>query len=339
MKNNISEILDSKVLKPQEKEKNNYMLREYTTASKKLVNSEKNFCVGNIICKTQTQKKKLGNHVCLTQNIKPNYDSKRIQKTKIKSINSFEKSPIESLKISKKKVVKKFFNSKKDIASYNTINGKKNITHRENINFNEDNEILYMPKYNYNKNNLIFSRNNIHESSKKERIIDISDNDDDDSLILNNDENNEENNVNNTIFPKLASNPFLTLNDKNNNLGEKNKLFFSPNIVNKKKGKCIQQTQLYYYNKNNNNLKSPTKTVISINSSTTQNSNDTINNINVYNLDTSKRKKINDLNSNSNKYAEREIYSDKNVDKYSQIQKISMIKKIIIILIIYLIFY
>ena len=336
MKNNISDMLDSKLLKPHENEKNLLIQHKHTTTDKKMLNIEKKISIENINFKSRI--KKIENHLCLTQNIKFNYNSKKIAKTKIQSKNLFGKSPIESLKLNKNKVVKKILSPKNDVCQYHTITTKNYA--QDDSNIKVDNEILYMPQYdkiNFNekKNKIkkhsikdkakMLSCNNIRKTIQKERIIDISDSDGD-SLIINNDEENENeyNNIINTSFPKLSSNPFLTVNDKqkefeDNNNYEKNKLYFSPNI-NKKKGRCIQQAQLYY--NNNNNVKSPskTKTVISINSSTTQNSNDTINNINVYNLDTSKRKKINDLNSNI--YVEGEIDNEKN-NNNEQIQNIN----------------
>ena len=327
MRSNISDILDSKKLKLQEKVKNHINKNKHTTTCKKELKFDKKLSTEAINNKTQL--KQLDNHLCLTQNIKYNYNSKKIEKTKIKSKNSFGKSPIETLKLKKKNAVKKIFSPKANISSYNTVTGKKNIYKDENkilqipetakygkkINFNDNYHNFRENSNNLKKehNNKIFSSNDIHESVQKRKIIDISDIEDE-SLIINNyeeNENEDNNNIINTTFPKLASNPFLTLNDKKKDTEEKNKIFFSPNIVNKIKGRCIQQTQLYY-----NNVKSPskTKTIVSINSSTTQNSNDTINNLNIYNLDKSKRKKINDLNSNI--HVEGEI--DKNINNNSQ---------------------
>ena len=329
MKNNISHIEDSKLSKKEEIEKNinSFSHHKYNTTIKKVINKKTKMSGKNVIHKTNI--KNYENNLCLAQNIKYNHEEKKVSKTKIKTENSFIKSPKESLNLSKNKAVKKILSPKKDLCPYNTITSKKYSHNNHILNFKIDNEILIMPEYNKinfnekkenNKSsdyssdnkihkNKILSCNNIHTKIKKEKIIDISDSDEEDSIIMNNDDDNEDNNqIINTTFPKLASNPFLCVNSDNKDIlnnNNENKIFFSPNIV-RKKGRCIQQAQLYYNNNNNssknNNIKSSskTKTVLSINSSTTQNSNDTINNINAYNLDTTKIKKINDLNSNTN---------------------------------------
>ena len=325
MKNDISQIQHSKLLKKEFTE-NNFDIfshQKINTTIKKAIKTEKKITGKDIFHKTKLKKE---NNLCLTQNIKFKHDSKRITKTKIIRQNSLIKSPNKALNLSKNNVVKKIFSPKNDECPYNTITSKK-YSHNSH-NFKTQNEILYMPTYN-NINlkekkriinnefdtdrkiskNKILSCNNIHKVLKKDKIIDISDSEDK-SLIINNEDEieNEDNQIINTKFPKLASNPFLI--DKNSKLNKSdNKFLFSPNLI-RKKGRCIQQAQLYY----NNNPKSPsnTKTVLSINSSTTQNSNDTINNINAYNLDTSKRKKLNDLNSNIN--LDGEADNDKNLN-------------------------
>ena len=369
MKINSSDKIDvfrSKILKPQENNINNTILHKNTTTTKKVGNLDKKFVLAenntNIknIKSSKTKNKKIENHLCHTQKIKngrPKADS-----NKISSKNSSVKNPIEALKINNN-VVKNIFN--KDLNE--DLNKDKNMSSKNNIDF--INKLYNELNMEYNNENLQASQEinatkedkekakeknfassnndnlgdfiNERKKAKKDNIIDISDNEDDEdtTLIINydddneNEENKNNNNINNTIFPKLSSNPFLSSKnqDKNNkikiiDLEEKNKIFFSPNI--NKKGGCIQQAQLLYKNSNigsninNNNLKSPTKTtVISINSSTTQNSNDTINNINIYNLDTAKRKKINLNNKNSNIYlvegTEGKIYNEKNLGKNS----------------------
>ena len=344
MKNNLSHIQDSNIPKKEETEKNSNILshHKYNTTIKKGINEEKKVYRENI---PKTKIKKIENNLCLAQNIKYNHNGKKVTKTKIISKNSFIKSANETLNINKTKAVKKILSPKKDLCPYNTITSKKYSLKNQKFNIKVDNEILNMPQYNKidllekkeniksqdyssenNKShqNKILSCNNIRRKIKKEtNIIDISDSEDNDSLIINNEDENEDNNqVINTTFPKLASNPFLSVNSDNKdilNTNNESKLFFSPNLI-RKKGRCIQQTQLYYKNNssNGNNIKSTskTKTVLSINSSTTQNSNDTINNINVYNLDSSKIKKINDLNSNNNNIninIEGEIDKEKNI--------------------------
>ena len=121
---------------------------------------------------------------------------------------------------------------KNDACQYHTITTKNYA--QDDSNIKVDNEILYMPQYdkiNFNekKNKIkkhsikdkakMLSCNNIRKTIQKERIIDISDSDGD-SLIINNDEENENeyNNIINTSFPKLSSNPFLTVNDKQKEL-------------------------------------------------------------------------------------------------------------------------
>ena len=309
MRSNISDLIDSKKLKPNKKERNNINKHKRTSTCKKQFNIEKKISAEPI--NYDTQIKKLEAHLCLTQNIKFNYNSKKIEKTKINKIKTFDKSPIETLKLNKNNAVKKILSPKADIYTYNTITSKKNIykidsipkeqNYGKKINFNDDYHIFSenSKKLSKSKKNKVFSSNDIRESIKKERIIDISVSEDESLIINNYEENeNEDNNIINTTFPKLSSNPFLTVDN-----------------AHQKQGRCIQQTQLYY-----NKVKSPskTKTIVSINSSTTQNSNDTINNLNVYNLDTSKRKRINDLNSNI--YVEGEIDNDKNNNINSQIQ-------------------
>ena len=106
MKNNISDLLDSKKLKHNKKERNNINKHKRTSTCKKQFNIEKKFSAEPI--NYDTQIKKLEAHLCLTQNIKFNYNSKKIAKTKIQSKNLFGKSPMESLKLNKNKVVKKF---------------------------------------------------------------------------------------------------------------------------------------------------------------------------------------------------------------------------------------
>lgn len=62
----------------------------------------------------------------------------------------------------------------------------------------------------------------INKSEKNEEMIFISDNEDE-LLIINNEDKNENNfKVINTIFPKLSSNPFLTLNIDNNHSTDSN---------------------------------------------------------------------------------------------------------------------
>ena len=321
MKNNISDIQDSKkYIKKEYTEKNISLFSHHnyntTLKKKKSMNEEKKISEIDIINKS----KKIENNLCLTQNVKKNYISKKMTKTKLNSKNLFIEAQNETLDLSKNKVVKKIFSPNKEISICNTITSKK-YSHRDHKNLKFDNEILYMPQY--NKINKIKGKNNgntarkphknktlscinIYKKTKNEKIIDISDSEDN-SILINNDEENEDNiQVINTTFPKLASNPFL--NEREEKLSKKNekKLFFSPSLV-RKKGRCIQQSQLYY---NNMQSSSKTKTILSINSSTTQNSNDTINNINIYNLDANKRKKINDLN-NNNINIEGEIYNEK----------------------------
>ena len=320
MKNNISDIQDSKIVKKEHLEKNISLFshHKYNSAlkKKKLINEKKKISEIDIINKS----KKIENNLCLTQNVKNNYITKKMTKTKLNSKNLFIEAQNETLELSKNKVVKKFFSPNKEISSYNTITSKK-YSHKDHKNLKVDNEILYMPQYN-KINNIKYKNNemterkahknktlsciNIYKKTKKEKIIDISDSEDN-SILINNDEENEDNSqVINTTFPKLASNPFLNEREEKPSKKNEKKLFFSPSLV-RKKGRCIQQSQLYY---NNIQSSSKTKTILSINSSTTQNSNDTINNINIYNLDTNKRKKINDLNSN-NINIEGEIYNEK----------------------------
>ena len=325
MKKNISQIQESKTLKKEKTDKNitSSSHQKHNTTLKKLnfANDSRKISGKDIIHKS----KKKESNLCLTQNIKFNHISKKLQKTKSKPENSFIKIKKDTLNLYKNNVVKKIFSPNKDINRYNAITSKKN-SHKDHNNFEVDNEILYMPEYNKINNKSsknyssterkdhkkkILSCNNMHKKIKNENIIDISDNEDD-SLIINNDEENEDNNqVINTTFPKLSSNPFLNENEEQlgKNKNNEKKLFFSPSLI-RKKGRCIQQAQLYY--NNNINVKSPskTKTILSINSSTTQNSNDTINNLNIYNLDSNKRKKINDLN-NNNINIEREIYNER----------------------------
>ena len=327
MKSNISHIQETKIRRKFETDKNLDLIlgNKHNTTVKKPLNIEKGIPQSDDIKKTKT--KKIENNLCLTHNLKYNHNSKKITKTKIKSKNSFKKGKNETINLSKNKTVKKMFSPNKVDISSHTVTAKK-YSHKNHNNVKVENELLNIPqcsKINFNekiqkyipdyltetkahKNNILSSKN-IHKSLKKENIIDISDSEED-SILINNDEESEKNNlVINTSFPKLSSNPFLVLKDEkkenfeNNN---QNNLFFSPSLI-RKKGRCIQQSQLYY----NNKIKSPskTKTVLSINSSTTQNSNDTINNINAYNLDTSKRKKLNDLNSNIN--IDGEIDNDK----------------------------
>ena len=317
---------DSKNYKKEEIEKNINILSHQNTnvIDKKLVNEKKKICNGNINPKSAL--KKCDNNLCLFQNIKFTNHTNKITKTKIQLENSIKNSLNLKTTLTMKKTVKKAISREKDLSSYYTVASKK--YNNKNLNYTKvDNEILYMPQYtkidekiekknlNYKTErkihtNKILSSNNIRKSIKKDRIIDISDSEEDNSIIINNEEETEDiNQVISTSFPKLSSNPFFTLNNEkkknNKNIENKKTLFFSPNLI-RKKGRCIQKAQLYYnsknINNNNNNKKSPsiTKTVLSINSSTTQNSNDTINNINIYNLDNNKRKKINDLNSNIN---------------------------------------
>ena len=326
MKKNTSQIQDSNLLKREltENKLNFFTHHKQNTTIKKEIKAEKKLTGNDIFHKTNLKKE---NKLCLTQNIKFKYDSKKLTKTKIKQKKSLIKSPNKNLNLSKNNVVKKIFSPRNDALPFNPITSKKYSHNFQN--FKVQNEILYMPTYNninikekkeikenghstdekFHKNKIL-SCINIRKIVKNEKIIDISDNEEE-SLIVNYEDETEDNQVINTSFPKLASNPFLTsTNDKNDKPNHiDNKIFFSPTIT-RKKGRCIQQTQLYY----NNNVKSPsyTKTVLSINSSTTQNSNDTINNINAYNLDASKRKNINDLNSNNN--LDGEMDNDKNLN-------------------------
>ena len=320
MENTISNIQDSKILKKEYTEKNISLFshKKYNTAlkKKKSINREKKILeIGTI-----NKPKNIENNLCFTQNVKNNYISKKLTKTKLKCKNLYIEAQNETVRLSKNKVVKKFFSPSKEITSCKTITSKK-FSHKDHKNLKVDNEILYMPQYQKmnnlkNKNESTDKKHhkkktlsciNIYKKIKKEKIIDISDSEDN-SILINNDEENEDNRqMINTTFPKLASNPFL--NEREEKLSKKNDkklLFFSPSLVSKK-GRCIHKSQLYY-----NNIQSPsnTKTILSINSSTTQNSNDTINNINIYNLDTNRRKKINDLNSN-NINIEGEIYNEK----------------------------
>ena len=313
-----------------ENEKNIKIISHQNTniISKKLVNEQKKIC--NRDKKSKCKLRKSDNNLCLLQNIKSTNYANKITKTKIQLEKSTKNDQDIKSTLTINKTVKKALSREKDTSSYYSETFKK-YNHNNLNNAKVDNEILYMPQYTkidfeekidnrHNEykterkvhTNKILSSNNIRKSIKKikkDRIIDISDSEDN-SVIINNEEETEDSNqVISTSFPKLSSNPFFTLNNEkkkiNKNNENKKNLFFSPSLI-RKKGRCIQKAQLYYNNKNinnnNNNKNSPsiTKTVLSINSSTTQNSNDTINNINIYNLDNNKRKKINDLNSNIN---------------------------------------
>ena len=330
---------DSKNYKKEETQKNIKLLTHQNTniIDKKIINEQKKIYNGDI--NTKNVLRKSDNNLCLFQNINFTNYTNKITKNKIKLENPIKNSKNIKTTLTMKKTVKKALSPEKDLSSYYTVTSKK---YNNNLNNTKvDNEILYMPQYtkiNFEEKNnkktpepeykterkihtnKILSSNNIRKSIKRDRIINISDSEDN-SVIINNEEENEDNQVISTSFPKLSSNPFFTLNNEkkkaNKNNENKKTLFFSPNLI-RKKGRCIQQSHLYYNNKNinnnNNNKNSPsiTKTVLSINSSTTQNSNDTINNINVYNLDNNKRKKLNDLNSyNMNINIEGEIDNEK----------------------------
>ena len=319
---------DSKNYKKVETEKNiNKISHQNTNIIGKIVNEQKKIYNENI--NSNCKLRKSDNNLCLLQNIKSTNYTNKLTKTKIQLEKSIKNTKNIKSTLTINKTVKKAISPEKDLSSYYTLSFKK-YNHNNLNNSKVDNEILYLPQYtkinfeekidNIDKKNNQFKiekkihTNKIHFSSKirksikKDRIIDISDIEDN-SIIINNEEETEDSNqVISTSFPKLSSNPFFTLGNekKKENKNNENKkiLFFSPSLI-RKKGRCIQKSQLYFNNKNisNNNNKnsgSITKTVLSINSSTTQNSNDTINNINLYNLDNNKRKKINDLNSNGN---------------------------------------
>ena len=352
MRSNISYYQESKILKTYEKGKIKDNSYYHNDLDKKNIHIEK-----VILTESNNQKtklKKIENN--LLSNQKFNNKNKKISTKKNVNKKQYKDFLNETQKLNKSKVVKNIFAPKNDLCPYNEVFFKKypkrNLFKSKN---KSGNEIIFVPKINLdikkenNKKGRISKKvikkenNNLVENDKKkdnkkvkdDLMIHISDNDD--SMILNNEDDNEntlnDNKILNTIFPKLSLNPFLTLNNENkyilktnnDNNDDNHKIFFSPNNI-KKKGRCIQPAQLYYNNINSN---SKTKTIISINSSTTQNSNDTINNINIYNLD-SKRKKFNDLNSNI--YIEGDSYNEKNINishNNYEIDNILLFKKLL----------
>jgi len=329
-------IVINKDLRPKNKAKSkmsNYPMSKKTSSHKKITKENYN-----------NKLKENENEHCLSQCIKLNNKIIKDPKEKIKFENHFSER-INKIQI-KGKLTENIYKVKDDLCPSISISFKKypyikkNITTKEkpaseNLNKNKFSKIkleknkkkeeyLNVLKQKEKEKSIDIKGLNqtqqkisINKTEKNEGIIDISDNEEE-LLILNNDDDNEKSfKVINTIFPKLSSNPFLTLNidkdhlsnsnnsknDKRNNI----KIFFSPNIIKKKR--CNKKNILY------NNNSSKTRAIVSLNSSTSQNSNETINNINNYNLDL-KTKKIKDLNSNI--YVGRETENEKNNNNINQ---------------------
>ena len=324
-------IVVNKELKSKNKTKRkmpNYPLSKNTSSHKKLMKEKNN----NRIKENEI-------YQCLSQCIKLTNKTMKESKTKIRSKNHF--SERQNKIQHNDRLVENILKVKADLSPFNSISYKKYPNNKQNfvikdksanenldknkfskikLEKNKKKEELYINASLQNEKNIEINRiniseqkNNINKNEKNEEIIDISDNEDEDEiLIINNDDDNESSSkVMNTIFPKLSSNPFLTLNIDKNHLVDSNnsktnnrnniKIYFSPNITRRKR--CNRKAILY-----NQNL-SKTRVIISLNSSTSQNSNETINNINNYNLDL-KTKKIKDLNSNI--YIEGETENEKN---------------------------
>ena len=321
-------ILVYKDLKQKNKKKikmPNYPLSKNTSAHKKIIKDDYNNKI-----------KENENEQCHSQCIKLNNCIIKKSKTKIGLKNHFSE---RQTKIQHKtKLVENNFNLKDDLSPFNSISSQKYPNIKQNYLTKEKstNGNLFKIKFSkikleknkkkkeayikvslqkeknieINRLNMTEQKISINKSEKNEEMIFISDNEDE-LLIINNEDKNENNfKVINTIFPKLSSNPFLTLNIDNNHLSDSNnskvnnrnnnKIFFSSNNTRRKR--CNKENILY------NNNSSKTKAIISLNSSTSQNSNET-KYINNYNLDL-KTKKIKDLNSNI--YIEGEAENEKN---------------------------
>ena len=295
MKKTLSNNIDLKILKTHQKEKNqNHKIKKNATTEKICV--DKNILGDKFKLKIKSNKN--NNKHYLSQNVDSNNESGKNSKLKIRA-GAIIDSVGDNQNLNKNKVVKNFFSPKNEISPY-SIGSQKNQSKKIFLKIKNKfrNGTLQFPQYisdsqneNNEKNIEVLNNKNENDVKNEKQLIDISDSDEE-SLIINDEIDNDTENrsqIINTTFPKLSSNPFLVENKDKNNIFQRNnndKILFSPDIINKKE-KFTQQSNL------NSNNKSPsiTKTIISINSSTTLNSNDTM-----YNLD-SKRKKINELNS------------------------------------------
>jgi hypothetical protein len=301
MKKTLSNHFDLKILKSHQKDNiQNYQIKKKTTIEKICINK-------NILCdkfKFKPKSNKNNNKHYLSQNIDSNYESNKNSKLKIRA-EPFIESIGDNQILNENKVVKNFFSLDNEISPY-SIGSQK--SHNKKIFLKIKNKFrngtLQFPQYNSTNSNKNNEKNiDVLNNNNKKEIVDISDSDEE-SLIINDEIDNDNENrsqIINTSFPKLSSNPFLVGNKDKNNIFQRNnndKILLSPNIINKK-DKLTQQS---IFNSNNKSS-SITKTIISINSSTTLNSNDTM-----YNLD-SKRKKINELNSYI--YIEGDAYNEK----------------------------
>ena len=295
MKKTFSNNIDLKILKTHQKENyQSYQIKKNATTEKMFL--DKNTLGDKFKLKTKSNKNDYKHY--LSQNLDSNYKSNKNSKLKIRTETLIE-SVGDNQILNENKVVKNFFNPKNEISPY-SIGSQK--SHNKKIFLKIKNKFrngaLQLPQYSTDNTNENNEKNidNLNNKSKNDiknekQIVDISDSDDE-SLIINDEIDNDTENRSQIIytsFPKLSSNPFLVGNKDKNNLFQRNnndKILFSPDIINKR-DKFTPQSNL------NSNNKSPsiTKTIISINSSTTLNSNETM-----YNFD-SKRKKNNELNS------------------------------------------
>jgi hypothetical protein len=297
----------------------NYPLSKNTSSHKKLIKEKINnklkenennqshsqfIKLDNIIIKESRRKIKSKNHFSERQN-KIQHKGKLVgNRNKVKDyLCPFNSISSKNYHISKQNIItkEKSTNRNLDKNKFSKLKFEKSKKEEAYINVSLQKEKCIE----INRLNMTQQKNSNNKNAEK---IDVSNNEDE-ILTINNEDKNENNfKVINTIFPKLSSNPFLTLNIENHHLpnstNSKNnnrnniKIFFSPNITRKKSNK---KTILYNTSK--------TRAIISLNSSTSQNSNDTKNNISHYNLDL-KTKKKKDLNSNI--YIEGEAEKEKN---------------------------
>lgn len=304
MKKTLSNNIDLKILKSHQKDKiQSYQIKKNPTTEKICI--DKNILSDKFKHKTKSNKN--NNKHYFSQNIDSNYESNKNSKVKIRAEHLIE-SVVDNQFLNENKVVKNFFSPKNEISPYSIgsqksqnkkiflkiknkfRNGTLQFPQYSSVNFNENNEENINVLNNNNKNKI--------DIKNGKPIVDISDSDEE-SLIINEDIDNDTENrsqIITTTFPKLSSNPFLLENKDKNNIFKKinnDKILFSPDIINKKERFTQQST---------NKSPSITKTIISINSSTTLNSNDTM-----YN--DSKKKKINELNSYI--YIEGDAYNEK----------------------------
>ena len=303
MKKTLSNNIDLEILKSHQKDKiQSYQMKINSTTEKIYI--DKNILADKFKHKTKSNKN--NNKYYLSQNVDSNYESNKNLKLKIMEEDLIDPAGDNQF-LNGNKVVKNFSSPKNEISPYligsqksqnkkiflkinnNFINRNLKFQQYSSVNFNENNE----------KNIDVLNNKNEIDIKNEKPIVDISDSDDE-SFIINNEIDNDTENLSqiiNTTFPKLSSNPFLVENKNNNNIFHKNnndRILFSLDVINKKEKFAQQST---------NKSPSITKTIISINSSTTLNSNDTI-----YNFD-SKRKKINELNSYN--YIEGDTYNEK----------------------------